>query len=249
MTPEQVLAIEEHSLRAWPAEETGDIRGWIVRASRGYTRRANSVNPIRPLSGVGADEAISSAEAWYAERGLPTIFKITPAWRPPALDAELERRGYAREAETSVMTLDLRPIEGREPCPVSGASSATEAWCAAFERFNSVQPRFAAPMRAILHAIQPPAVFLSGCRRGELAALGIGVADGGLIGLYDIVVAPEHRRQGCGTAIVAAILAWGREAGARTAYLQVMRNNAPALALYQGLGFAHAYDYWYRIKP
>ena len=36
--------------------------------------------------------------------------------------------------------------------------------------------------------------------------------------------------------------------GAQGAYLQVMLNNPPALALYQRLGFAEAYRYWYRVK-
>ena len=42
---------------------------------------------------------------------------------------------------------------------------------------------------------------------------------------------------------MAALLEWGAERGATTAYLQVLGHNAPALALYDAMGFTthHAY--------
>ncbi len=44
---------------------------------------------------------------------------------------------------------------------------------------------------------------------------------------------------------MAALLAWGAEHGATTAYLQVLGHNEPALALYGSMGFPthHAYAY------
>ena len=44
------------------------------------------------------------------------------------------------------------------------------------------------------------------------------------------------------------LLAHGQRNGARTAYLQVMLNNPPALQLYEDLGFKEVYQYWYRVK-
>ena len=46
-------------------------------------------------------------------------------------------------------------------------------------------------------------------------------------------------------AVVGALLAWGREAGADVAYLQVAATNLPAAALYARLGFGTAYTYAY----
>ena len=48
--------------------------------------------------------------------------------------------------------------------------------------------------------------------------------------------------------LMMALLAWGVQRGAHTAYLQVMCSNEPALRLYERLGLVEKYWYWYRIK-
>ncbi|HEX7839332.1 MAG TPA: GNAT family N-acetyltransferase, partial [Kofleriaceae bacterium] len=42
---------------------------------------------------------------------------------------------------------------------------------------------------------------------------------------------------GLALAVMAALLEWGAERGATTAYLQVLGDNAPAIALYERAGF------------
>jgi ribosomal protein S18 acetylase RimI-like enzyme len=58
----------------------------------------------------------------------------------------------------------------------------------------------------------------------------------------------HHRRQGLGTRLVQILLDWGRSQRARVAYLQVMLANDAALSLYAKIGFAEAYQYWYRKR-
>lgn len=65
------------------------------------------------------------------------------------------------------------------------------------------------------------------------------------VGFRGIEVAPEHRRQGLARTVMAALLQWGAERGATTAYLQVLGHNAPALALYDGMGFTTHHTYAY----
>ena len=68
------------------------------------------------------------------------------------------------------------------------------------------------------------------------------------IGLFDIVVAKEHRNQGIGSLLIKHIFKLGKICGAQKAYLQVILNNPAALRLYQKLGFKEKYRYWYRKK-
>lgn len=69
-----------------------------------------------------------------------------------------------------------------------------------------------------------------------------GVATLQLVGdtadLHRVVVAPERRGRGIGRALVEAGLAWVAGRGADRVLLEVEHDNAPALALYRGLGFA-----------
>ncbi|SDT25219.1 ribosomal-protein-alanine N-acetyltransferase [Friedmanniella luteola] len=55
--------------------------------------------------------------------------------------------------------------------------------------------------------------------------------------LHRLVVAPGHRREGLGTALVLAGLDAVRHLGARAVLLEVDYDNEPAIALYQHLGF------------
>lgn len=78
-------------------------------------------------------------------------------------------------------------------------------------------------------------------------ASGVAALDGDWVGFRSIEVAPEHRRRGLGLAVVAALVEWGAERGAATAYLQVLGDNAPALALYERLGFRTHHRYRYLV--
>jgi len=57
--------------------------------------------------------------------------------------------------------------------------------------------------------------------------------------LEGVFVDRAHRRQGIGSALVAACIAWSANAGATTVRLEVRASNASALALYQRYGFAN----------
>ncbi|MFI8828643.1 GNAT family N-acetyltransferase [Streptomyces sp. NPDC053431] len=55
--------------------------------------------------------------------------------------------------------------------------------------------------------------------------------------VHRIAVAPAHRGRGVGAALMERACAYGRRAGARTAWLEVTNVNAPAVRAYRRMGF------------
>ena len=81
------------------------------------------------------------------------------------------------------------------------------------------------------------------------AASGVAAYDDGWVGFRSLEVRPDQRRQGLGLAVMAALLEWGAERGATTAYLQVLGQNAAAISLYERLGFTTHHAYRYLAEP
>jgi ribosomal protein S18 acetylase RimI-like enzyme len=267
-----IRTIEELSLNAWPALQTVLADGWVQRFAGGYTRRANSVNPLYPAAD-DLETKIARSERLYRDRGLPVVFKLTDASHPAGLDAFLAARGYALDARTSVQCLDLTvgagfpaPTGGSptqqhydsaqvnagsaKPAPTYGSElseTVTEAWFDAFCRASNLATQRRPIAWQMLNAIVPATAFAAIRQAGEIAACGFAVAQDGYVGFYDIVTDPRHRRRGLAEQLMRGLLAWGQAQGAHTAYLQVMLNNPPALALYAKLGFREVYQYWYRV--
>jgi hypothetical protein len=74
---------EELTLNAWPPLQTLLYDGWLLGFSGGYTRRANSVQPLYP-STLPLAEKIAECEATYAARCIPLTFKITSSAADPS---------------------------------------------------------------------------------------------------------------------------------------------------------------------
>jgi len=242
------LDVERGSLRAWPALEEETVGGWTLRYSGGFTGRANSVQPFAGDGGP-LDERVAACERWYAERGRPCLFRITP-FTEPGLDDHLAARGYASFNPTDVMVLDAREGLDGFPDNLAGELSALDLpeWLDTFARLGGLDAPHPV-MGQIISRIEPPSFLGAVPGTEELVACGLAVADGPLLGLFDLVVDPTRRRRGYGTWLVMGLSAWGWTLGATLTYLQVTRDNAAAAALYRKLGFRVAYGYTYRVPP
>lgn len=240
---ENIRLLEHVTNRAWPALEILEYDGWTLRFANGYTGRANSINPLDG-STLPLAEKIAFCENWYAERHLPANYRLNDAMQPADLDAVLAERGYERSKESLVMTADLQSLSHSIDKNFSFERSVADDWLADWGRWNDVPALHISTAKEML--INSPAEACYG--RVEDKAVGLAVREGDYVGLFDIVVSPEHRRQGLGLVLVSSLLAWGRQQGAKIAYLQVLGSNHPALGLYGGLGFREHHRYWYRKK-
>ena len=242
-----IRTLEELSMNAWPALQTMLYGGWVLRFANGYTRRANSINPIY-RSTRGVDAKIAACEEMYRAKNLRVVFKMTRAVFPENLDDILEKCGYVAEATTSVQVCDMRAIASPTNRDVLMRESPTQDWVDDYCRLNAVAAQHRATMTQMLANIAPARCFIALKEREQVIAVGLGVYENGFVGLFDLVTDEKFRGRGFGTQLILNLLDWGKQNGARRAYLQVMLSNAGALRLYEKLGFKEVYQYWYRVK-
>lgn len=236
------LALEAAAAQGWQAAEVAPLDGWLLRADSGFTARANSVLPLRPLKRP-LDEALDAARAWYADRGLP-LRLLVPTEARRLLDAELGERGWDFSPDVHVMAVRLDQLGGSPSRGVELLHGPDERWLARFRDGAATGPA----VRALLtrHETVTFALVRDGDRA---AAIGRGSIDAGWLGVTAVEVDPARRRHGLATAIMAALHEWGRAHGAVRSYLQVSSDNAAALALYQRLGYWVHHDYRCRLDP
>ncbi|WP_037447877.1 GNAT family N-acetyltransferase [Skermanella stibiiresistens] len=243
-TEETVLGLEERAFNAWPALRSVLSDGWLMRFSEGLTKRANSVNAVRP-TGMFRD-TLALAEDLYARQRTPVIFRLSPlAGDEP--DDVLHRIGYRRLDETMVMTAPV-PGDARRDPAVTITAAPTPAWSEGFAAANGITPTMRNVHDRMLGSILMPAAFATVFEGGRPLAYGLAVAERGMVGLFDIVTVPEARRRGAGRLLVSSLLDWGRAHHAERAYLQVTATNERALGLYESAGFREVYRYHYRYR-
>ncbi|MEO9139880.1 MAG: GNAT family N-acetyltransferase [Jatrophihabitans sp.] len=238
------LALEGVIARGLRPIDDVELDGWTLRADLGFTRRANSVLPLRQLRLPLAD-ALEQARAWYVERGLPLVLRL-PTEARRLLDAELGERGWRPHSDSHVMIarLDRLGAPGITTPPVSIDPEPDDAW---LELYRGGEGASEAG-RALLTRHDRVA-FASLRLDGRTVAVGRAVVDDGWLGVTAIEVDLAHRRQGLATAVTAELWNWGRSQQTVRSYLQVLCDNVAGVQLYAGLGYWAHHDYRYREDP
>ncbi|MFE4335052.1 GNAT family N-acetyltransferase [Streptomyces sp. NPDC056831] len=233
--------------RAWQPLESEPLGDWQLRAAQGFTRRANSVLPLGD-PGVPLDEALGRVRQWYGERGLPAYIQTATGAEgtQEQLCAALEQRGWRREVTAEVRIAALAPIGDLDAdvSQVRLSRDLDETWLSRYQRFDTPGPHVLKVLRG-----GPSVWFASvpGDTEGAPpAAIGRCVVDGRWAGFMAVEVAPECRRRGIATAVMAALARKALDEGASAAWLQVETDNEGARALYERMGFAvhHLYHHF-----
>lgn len=239
--------IEEAGLNAMQTQRQLFHDGWLLRVSPGKAKRGRSVNPIFG-GALPLDAKIAHCERIYAERELPTLFRLTPFAEPPGLDRALEARGYRAFDPTLVQAfvLDGVAIPALAVAGVEVVEVTADAFVEAVADLRASPAAQREAHRERLSQSPLDARYAVAVVDGTSVAAAKVAREAEVVGVFDVVTAEAHRRRGIATMLVARLLARAWERGARVAYLQVDAGNASALAVYRRFGFATAYEYHYR---
>ena len=129
----------------------------------------------------------------------------------------------------AVGALEVRPYRDTDEADV------TTLWTRAFPETRAWNQPAAAIRRKL--DVQRE-LFLVGVRDGQVVATVLAGYDGVRGWVYHLAVAPRHRRQGCGRAMMAAAEDRLGALGCAKINLQIVRANAAVVRFYQRLGYA-----------
>lgn len=246
----QARELEEAVVDAWPAAETEDLDGWLLRASGGITHRGNSVATLEAKGPLSLDERIARAEAFYRARGLPPMFQVGPCAAPKGLDDALAARGYRLETPAFAAVAEPRVVLENiaRTFETSVAVRPNDAWFDIVGRAS----RFAgqeALLRGFVTRLGTRCRFITARdARGVAIAACLAITCEERLGVYAMQILPENQRKGAGHALLRAAAESAAAEDMQELYLLVEEHNVAARALYKKAGFADVYRYHYRVR-
>ena len=221
----------------WPAAEIRRLAPWTLRRGDGGGSRTSAAT----LDGPGGDPA--AAEAVMRRWGQPPLVMIRPG--EEALDEALAQRGYAVRDPVVLLAGDAAAMAPPEPDPQVILGPAPLAIMTDIWRRGGI----GLGRLAVMARPAGPRAFLFGRAGDRPAGAAFVAAAGDVAMIHALEVAPSARRRGVGAAMTRAAAGWALGAGATRLALAVTCANAPARALYAGLGMAEAARDHYRALP
>lgn len=214
-----VAECEAHVAGLWPDVVTEDVAGWGLRHSPTVDRRRASSCLAVVEPSVPLADAVTRVRRRYGALG-----------RTPLLHVEV-----GSSLERALLDLGCTPAGGEADLLLGSVAR--------------VRRSLGRPARAAeLEATGPRATATIGLGCDPVAE-GRAAVTGDWLGLHALAVDPSHRRQGLARSVLAALLDFGAEQGARTAWLHVEADNLAALALYESAGFTVHHRMQYLTLP
>lgn len=246
----QLCELEEMVIDAWPASETSELSGWLLRASGGPSRRGNSVATLAVEGELSLDARIDAAEAWYRERAQPALFQVGPCAAPKELDQALAARGYQQEGQAALSVAQagrlVASARGRFATRID--EKLSEGWLGIVVgagRFAQVEQVF----RGYLTRLGSRCRFVTAYDDDGLPVAGcLAIASEDRLGIYAMLTLPGARRMGAARSLLRTLGECALREELRELYLLVETDNEPARALYAQCGFQDVYTYHYRAS-
>ena len=239
--------IEDAGLNASAPPQQRWVDGWLVRFCPGKAKRARCINAVA-MGRLSLAEKLALCRAIYHETGLQMLVRITPFSQPAGLDAQLATLGMRREDDTRVMVRPVGlPSSPRLPLGLRLDRLGHHAFA---ELIGSLRGSSLAQRQAHAARLEQSPVPFHGFAlvgdSGVAMACGQVALEGGIVGLYDIFTAADHRRRGFAALLCSQLLRYALQHAAPVSYLQVEADNHAARRVYHRLGFADAFAYHYR---
>ena len=240
-----VRRFEAAAFRAWPAASVRYDGTWVVRLNAGHpARRLNSVNPLDPSDVRDIPERVARAGRLFEAYGRPLTFRLSPL-SGSALSDYFDRENWDTLSESLVMRANLQDMPVDDAIlqiPLKDIGRFINAAMEVHMMDQSLRPG----LTEIIGSIHSEAGLFVLEDNGTPLATAVCVHDGDLAGLFEIATGPRERGKGYGKRVELSALRWARLRGAQQAWLLVEASNAPALRLYDAIGFREVYRYRYR---
>jgi hypothetical protein len=209
----QIRALEHAAAFAWPGVEQQWLDGWLLRAGRGVTYRANSAVPLQLSASPAAIPAIAD---WYTRRGLTPRLAIA--------DRLLRLPGVGERAN-AVLVID---VSTADPDPsVRLSARPDDTWLRLYRR--------EVPIDVLTAVVDGELVFATHADKAVARASVTDAPDGTRwVGLSAMRAADQD----AGRALCKALLAWGAARGATRGYVRVLDGDHATVGLAYSLGFA-----------
>jgi N-acetylglutamate synthase len=216
---------ELHTARLWPTVTAEDLGEWQLRLETRpegrLLKRANSCLAMGD-PGLPVLAALDRVAEFYTARDRRPLVQVET-------DTSVEREALAAgwtpvgHGDAAFLLASVSQVERRLRATGAALPSGPHA-----EGGAAPVSRRESGDRVLAEVLDDDGVRIAG---------GSAVLDGDWLGIHDLAVEPARRREGLATAVVAELVGWAAEQGARTAWLHVETDDDPARALYDRLGF------------
>lgn len=234
--------IELLLMKAWPSLYEEEYEGWILRYSKGYTKRSNSVNFISE-SLLSFEEKIKYCKEFYKKFNEPVVYKLIDG--NVEIDKRLEALGLEKREEVSVEECFLDDLILEES---SGYVDwdFSEEWFSFFTKENRLKLNDALVLKEILLKNSNNSFYVYEKEENQIVAGAVTVVLGENLFIFNVYVKDGFRKRNYGKKIMYKILEEGKKKNVKRAYLQVLESNKIGKKLYEKIGFVHKYSSWYR---
>lgn len=220
----------------WPPARSWQAHGVTLRDGKGGGKRVSAATCD------GLPEDLTAAEADMRAIGQDPLFMIRAGEH--ALDTHLAEAGYA---VIDPVNLYCAPVSllTKVPVPPVTCFAVWEPLAIMREIWASggLDP---ARLDVMARARTKTGIFARWNERP--AGVGFASISHNIAMVHAVEVLPTQRRQGVAQWIMRKSAFWAAEQGAKWISVLCVKENNAANRLYQGLGFAHAGSYHYRIK-